>query len=155
MDKFRETLPRILAHNTLIWEWVRGYKKYLGIWQTNQASDNTNDISRTLPSRVFTVNRSTVHPGARQMGCEGDLSVNLCERYVFGGVRPNPVYVSSSIIYGQIRSQDLTAEFCSSKRLFRGKWEILSPSSETSLRLIIFCTPLDYLYLVGVLHRHL
>ena len=26
MDKFRETLPRILAHNMLIWEWVRGTK---------------------------------------------------------------------------------------------------------------------------------
>ena len=48
------------------------------------------------------------------MGCKGDLSVNLCERYVFGGsfqcgpmqyyerrtLISNLVYVSSSIIYG-------------------------------------------------------
>ena len=35
-DKFRETLPRILTHNTLIWEWVRGHKKYLKIRQKSQ-----------------------------------------------------------------------------------------------------------------------
>ena len=72
-----------------------------------------NDISRTLPSRVFTVNGLTVRPRARQMGCKGDLSVNLCQRYVFGGwyhcspvqyyerhvLISNPVYISSSIIY--------------------------------------------------------
>ena len=33
MDKFRETILRILAHNTLIWEWFRGHKKYLKIRQ--------------------------------------------------------------------------------------------------------------------------
>ena len=52
------------------------------------------------------------------MGCKGDLSINLCEcyMYVFGGsfqcgpvqyyerraLVSNPVYVSSSIIYGFI-----------------------------------------------------
>ena len=25
-DEFRETIHQILAHNTLIWEWVRGHK---------------------------------------------------------------------------------------------------------------------------------
>ena len=41
------------------------------------------------------------------------------------------------------------------KWLSRGKWEFLSPSSETYLRLTTLWTPLDYLYLVSVLHRHL
>ena len=31
----------------------------------------------------------------------------------------------------------------------------MSPSSETSLRLVTFCTPLEYLYLVTIFHRHL
>ena len=56
--------------------------------------------------------------------------------------------LSEASFVRQIRSQDLTAGFCSSNRLLRGKWENLSPSSETSLRLATFCTPLDYLYLV-------
>ena len=42
------------------------------IWQTNDASNKTNNISRTL-SR------------AQQMAAKGDLSVNLCKRYVFEG----------------------------------------------------------------------
>ena len=32
-DKFCETLPQILVHNMLIWQRVRGHKKYLKICQ--------------------------------------------------------------------------------------------------------------------------
>ena len=64
-----------------------------------------NDLSRTPLTLIFRQ--------ARQTASKGDLSVNLCERYVFGGVfecgpmqyngRCAPVfysvYVSSSTIY--------------------------------------------------------
>ena len=72
-----------------------------------------------------------------------------------GSVLEISFVLSEASFVCQIKSQDLTVGFCSSKRLLRGKWEFLSPSSETSLRLVTFCTPLDYLYLVAVLHRHL
>ena len=46
-------------------------------------------------------------------------------------------------------------QVCSSKRLVRGKSEILSPSTVRYLRLAASWTPSDYLYLIEVLHRHL
>ena len=55
------------------------------IWRTNKALDKMNDISRTLPSLVFAVYNSIVCPKAQQVTAKRDLSVNLCERYVFGG----------------------------------------------------------------------
>ena len=72
-----------------------------------------------------------------------------------GSVLEISFVLSEALFVSQMKSQDLTAGFCSSKWLLRGKWEFLSPSSETSLRLATFDTPLDYLYLVSVLHRHL
>ena len=59
------------------------------------------------------MNGLTVRPRAQQIGYKDDLLVNLCERYVFGGLFQcgpmqyyeqralvsNPVYISSSIIY--------------------------------------------------------
>ena len=68
-----------------------------------------------------------------------------------GSVLEISFMLSEASFVCQIKNQDLTVGFCSSKWLLRGKWEFLSPSSETSLRLATFCMPLDYLYLVGVL----
>ena len=60
-------------------------RSWLLIWQRNEVSDKTNNISRTLPSLGFAVNSSTARPRARQLTAKGDLSVNLCKRYVFRG----------------------------------------------------------------------
>ena len=95
------------------------------IWQTNEASDKTNNVSRTLPSLVFSVNSLTVRPRGRQMAVKGDLSVNLCKRCVFGGSFQcgpmqyyercppisNPVYVSNSIIYDIIIHVSISAQY--------------------------------------------
>ena len=45
--------------------------------------------------------------------------------------------------------------YLTSKRLARGKLEFLSPSTKRYLQLATLWTPLDYLYLVEVLHKHL
>ena len=69
---------------------------------------------RTLLNLVYAMNSLTANPRAQQLAAKGDLSINLCERYVFRGVFQcspmqyyvrhmpvsNPVYVSSSIISG-------------------------------------------------------
>ena len=44
-------------------------------WPTNETSNKTSDVSRTLPRLAIAVKRLTVHPRARQMAAKGDLSV--------------------------------------------------------------------------------
>ena len=50
MDKFRETLPQILAHNTLLWEWVRGHKK---IPQNSPKITKNGETGSYVPQRCF------------------------------------------------------------------------------------------------------
>ena len=47
-NKFHEILPQILAHNRLIWEWVRGHKKCLKVRQKWR-----NDKNRYLLQHCF------------------------------------------------------------------------------------------------------
>ena len=70
-----------------------------------------------------------------------------------GSVLEMSFVLSEASIVCQIKRQELTVGFCSSKWLPQGKWEILSPSRETYLHLVTLYTPLDYLYLVSVLRR--
>ncbi len=63
--------------------------------------------------------------------------------------------LSEVLFVCQPKTQELTTQVCSLKQLVRGKSEILSPSTARYLRLAASWMPLDYLYLVEVLHRHL
>ena len=46
----------------------------------------TNTISRILLNLIYALNPSVLCQQTRQTTSRSDLSLNLCERYVFGGV---------------------------------------------------------------------